>query len=236
MKGDIRSVGSHLAGLARVALRSFAATVFVVTSVGVVLAGLSYYVLRDEHWVYGAIAVTIALVESVATGLVLGVKRAVVTAVAHGLGELRLGRSLVRRVFERVLGVAAGTEFGERGGTLARGLERLPLARAEELLSGAVRDVTGEAGQGGWLRRMVQAQLFRAVQKYTLSRFREEGAAHGGVDLLKVKDELEQTVDEALVRTVRGGLRLWTALVIVALPTAVAVQTWVIILLLHAKG
>ena len=33
-----------------------------------------------------------------------------------------------------------------------------------------------------------------------------------------MKEDLEQTVDEALVRKVRGGLRLWTALALVGLP------------------
>jgi hypothetical protein len=37
-----------------------------------------------------------------------------------------------------MLGIAGGEEFGERGGRIVRGLERLPLAQAEALLSGAV--------------------------------------------------------------------------------------------------
>lgn len=236
VKVDVRSVGSHLASLAWVALRSFLATVLVLTLAGVVLAGLSYYFLREHHWIYGVIAVAVALIESVTTGFVLGVKRAVVMAMAHGFGTLRLGRSLVRLVFERMLGVVGGAEFGERGGKIARGLERLPLAQAGELLSGAVRDVIGDAEQGGWLRRKILARLLEAVRKYTLGRFREEGAKHGGIDLLKAKDELEQTVDEAMVQKVRDGLRMWTALVIIALPAVVAGQTWIIIMLLHSKG
>ena len=31
---------------------------------------------------------------------------------------------------------------------------------------------------------------------------------HGGVNLLKVKEELEETVDDILVQKLRGGLRL----------------------------
>ena len=54
--------------------------------------------------------------------------------------------------------------------------------------------------------------------KYTLARFREEGAKHGGIDLLKVKEELEQTVDDKLVEKIRGGLRVWTILVAIGLP------------------
>ncbi len=235
MKVDIRAIGVHLAKLAWVAIRSFVGTLFVFTLAGVVLAGLSYFFLRADHWLYGVIAVVVALIESVATGIVLGAKRAMVMAAAHGLGELQLGRSLVRLIFDRMLGVASGGEVGERGGVIVRGVERLPLAQADELLSSAVRGVTGEA-QGGWVRRRIQGRLLEVVRKYTLARFREEGAKHGGIDLLKMKQELEDTVDAALVQKVRGGLRLWTILVIIGLPAVVAAQTWFIIMLIHVKG
>jgi hypothetical protein len=232
----MRSPGGHLASLAWVALRSFVATLLVFTLAGGVLAGLSYYFLSEHHVVYGAIAVAVALIESVTAGVVLGAKRAVVLAVAHGLSTLRLGQSLMHLVFERMLGIAGGEEFGERGGRIARGLERVPLGQAEALLSRAVRGVMGDVKEGGWLRQRIQARLLGAVRKYTLARFREEGAKHGGIDLLKMKEELGRTVDDELVRKVRGGLQLWTALVVVGLPFIVAAQTWAIILLLHSKG
>lgn len=235
MKIDVRSIGTHLASLAWVALRFYVGTIFVLTLEGVVLASLSYYFLREYHWFYGVMAAAIALLESVIIGFVLGAKRAVAMALAHGLGSLRLGGSLVRLVFERMLGVTEGEQFGERGEQITRRLERLPLARVDELLSDAVRNVTGDVEQGGWLRRKIQALLLEAVRKYTLERFREEGDKHGGIDLLKVK-ELEQTVDDALVRKMRGKLRLWTALVIIGMPFVVAVQTWIIILLLRSNA
>jgi hypothetical protein len=234
VKVDIRAIGVHLAKLAWVAVRTFAGTLFVFTLAGIVLAGLSYYFLREQEWIYGVIAVLVALIESVATGVVLGAKRAMVMVAAHGLGELQLGRTLVGLIFDRMLGVTGGGEVGERGGVIAQSVERLPFAQADELLSSAVRGLTGEA-QGGWLRRKIQGRMFEGVRKYTLAHFREEGAKHGGIDLLKMKQELEDTVDAALIRKVRGGLRLWTTLVIIGLPIVVAVQTWVIILLIHAK-
>ncbi|VTT97465.1 Uncharacterized protein OS=Sorangium cellulosum (strain So ce56) GN=sce2879 PE=4 SV=1 [Gemmataceae bacterium] len=236
MKIDVRSLSTHLAGLAWVAVRSFVATVIGFTLAGVVLAGVSHHFLSDHHWVYGAIAVTAALAESVAAGVVLGAKRAVVTALAHGLGTLRLGRALTHLVFERMLGLAAGAESGQRSGIVARQLERVPLANAEELLTRAVVAMTGDVGQHGWFQRKVQTQLLAAVRKFTLARFRVEGAERGGIDLLRMKEELERTADEALVQKIPGGLRLWTALALVALPAVVAVQTWVLILLIHAKG
>jgi hypothetical protein len=235
VKVDVRAIGGHLAILAWVALRTFLGTLFVLGLASVVLAGLSYYFLREAEWLYGVIAVAVVLIEAVTIGLVLGAKRAAVMTVAHGLGSLRLGRSFVRLVFERMLGVAEGEEFGERGGRITQGMERLPFAKAEELLSSAIRDLTGHAEQAGWLRRIIRARLLEAIRKYTLARFREEGAKHGGIDLLKVKEELEQSVDDALVKKVRSGLWLWTVLVIVGLPVVVALQTVLLRLVLHSQ-
>ena len=169
VKVDVRDIGRHLASLAWVALRSFVGTMLVLTLAGFILAGLSYYFVCEDDWLYRVVAVALALIESVTIGFVLGAKRAVVLTLAHGLGSFRLGRSLVRLVFERMLGVAAeGDEVGQHAGQIARGLERLPLAQANDLLSGAVRGVTGDAAQGGWLRRKIQGWLLEAVRKYTL--------------------------------------------------------------------
>lgn len=221
MKVDVRSLSSHLASLAWVAFRSFAATLFLLTLFGVVLAGVSYYFLRDEHRTSALIAIGVTLLESVILGFVLGAKRALVAAMAHGLTSLGLGRSLVGLVFER-MGVG-------------RGLEKLPLAQSEELLSRAVRTVTGDAAQTGWLRRTIQGRLLEATRTYTLARFRQEGAKHGGVDLQKINEELEQTVDDVIIHKVRAGIRIWTALAVLGLASLVAAQTFLILLLLRAQ-
>jgi len=62
--------------------------------------------------------------------------------------------------------------------------------------------VTGDMEQVGWLRRKIQARLLKAIQKYTLARFREEGDKHGSINLPKVKEELEQTCREGAPHTV----------------------------------
>jgi len=236
VKGDILSVGVHLANLAWVALRSLIGTILVLTSAGIVLAVLSYFCLYESDWRYASFAAALVIMESMIAGFVLGMKRAMIMSVAHGLGTLRLGRSVVQLVFTRMLGAERGGEIGERGGQISRSLERLPLADAEELLGGAVRNLTGGVEQAGWLRRKIQMRLLAMVQKFTLARFREEGAKHGGIDLLKVQEELEKTVDEALVRKVRAGLWLGTALALIGLPLVVALQTWLVVMMLHAKG
>jgi hypothetical protein len=234
MKVDFRAVGRHVAGVSWVAVKSFAGTLALLTLAGCVLAGVSYFFLRDNP-VYAAVGAVVAVVEGIVTGVVFGGKRAMVMSIAHGLGRLRLGQSLIQLVFDRILKITESETMGERGGRIAQAAERVPLAQADEMLRTAVHGVTGETGQGGWLRRTIQGKLLALVQKYTLARFREEGAAHGGVDLLKVRTELEDTIDDKVVGKVRGGLKVWTILVIVGLPLAVAVQTWVAIMLLHAK-
>ncbi len=234
MKVDFRAVGRHVAGMAWVAAKSFAGTLGLLTLAGCVLAGVSYFFLRNEP-VFAIVGAIVAVVEGIATGIVFGGKRAMVMGLAHGLGRLRLGRSLIQLVFDRILKVTESEAMGERGGRIARTAERVPLAQADEMLRNAVHGVTGETGQGGWLRRTIQGKLLGLVQKYTLARFREEGAAHGGVDLLKVRGELEDTIDDKVVEKVRGGLKVWTILVIVGLPLVVAVQTYIIVMLLHAK-
>jgi hypothetical protein len=227
-----RSIGGHVADLAGVAVRSFAAALAVLTGAGVALAAVSFYVLRDRPG-FALLAALLAFAEGIATGFVLGAKRAVVMTLAHALAVLRLGGRLVRLLFDRMLGAVPGGEAGERGGTVARALERLPLAQAERLLAAAVAGATGAADdEGGWLRRVVRARLLALVRKYTLARFRDEDARHGGVDLVQLKSELEERIDDALAARVRGSLRVWTALAVVALPAVVAAQTYVVAALL----
>jgi hypothetical protein len=52
---------------------------------------------------------------------------------------------------------------------------------------------------------------------------------------VKAQRELEDTVDEAVVRKVRSGLRVWTVIVFVGLPTVVAAQIWILIMVLEAR-
>jgi hypothetical protein len=230
---DIRSLWKNAAGLALVFLRSFVVTLLVVLAAGVLLAAASAYLLWD-YPVYASVTAACAVAESLATGVLLGGKRAVVMALAHGLRSLKLGRAVVGLVFEHALGVSSDQTVGDRGGTLTRAVERLPLAQAERRLTSAVSQLLGEP-HGGWLRRRLQARLLRAVQRYTLARFREDGARHGGVDLARVQTELEATVDDRLTARLRHGLNLWTLLVLFGLPAAVFAQTYILLALLHAK-
>lgn len=235
MNAELESWGRQAARLTWVAVRSFASTVLAFTLLGGGLAGLSFAVLYEEEWMYGVVAAAAALAEGVTVGIVLGVKRAVLMAAMEGLSRWRLGRAVVQLLFEQMLGVSGDAEFGERGGKAARTLERLPLAQADELLSGAIRRMSGDAEQGGWLRRKVRERLLAGVHKFTLARFREEGAAQPGIHIRKVQADLAQTVDETLLRTARGELRRWTMLALIGLPCVAAAQTGILLLLLPAQ-
>jgi hypothetical protein len=236
MNVDLRAIGTHVATLVWVALRSFLATVIVLAFAGFVLGALSYYFVRDHHWGYGVAAVVLALVEAVVIGVILGGKRALAMAAIHGFGSLRLGGKAVRVIFERMLGVTAEGEARGLGAQLAAGLDRVPLAQAEHMLSDAVRGVTGDAERGGWMRAKIQRALLLTVRKFSLARFRAEGATQGSVDLPKVKQELEKTIDDVIAAKLRRGLRLTTWLVAAGLPLLVAVQTWIIMWLVQYRS
>ena len=120
-----------------------------------VSAGLPCYFLREYAWLYRVGSVIVVLVETAVLEFVVGGQRAIVTGAAYGLSTLRLGRSMVRLVFERMLGATKA--------------HAIPLADAEELLHGsvAVEQVAGETGQGGWLRRKISGRLLELVPKTT---------------------------------------------------------------------
>jgi hypothetical protein len=90
-------------------------------------------------------------------------------------------------------------------------------------------------GATGGLRRRIHRKLTGAVQTYTLARFRADDAQHGGIDLSKLRADMEARADEVLIAKLRSGLTMWTALVLIVLPTAAYGQAYVAILLLHAK-
>lgn len=212
---DLQKVAEQLAGLAGVAVRSFLATLALLTLAGVALAAGSYYLLR-EYPVYGGLAAALAVVEGVAAGVLLGGRRAGLAALAHGLRRWRLGAAAVRLVFDRLpVGTAAA-------------VGRLPLAQAEAALTtaigGLIRSRAEGGGLSGWFRRTLQGRLAGLVQRATLARFRQGGAASAGVDLATVRGDLEARIDDLLVARLRGGLRWGTLLTVGGLIVLAAVQ------------
>jgi hypothetical protein len=161
------------------------------------------------------------LIECVVVGIVLAGKRAGAMALIHGLRAHRLGEATVRWLFQRLLGITADQPHGQRGGTAAQVAERIPLAQLENRLSTAIRDALGEEAAGGslptWLRRRLQRRLLGMVQKYTMARFREADSEYGGVDLAAVRAEIESSIDNRLIQSLKHGVNVWTAVALVFL-------------------
>jgi hypothetical protein len=233
---DLAAFGKAVGRLLLVAARSFLVTLLAFTALGLVLAAVCWYWMSRTHPVYGVIAAVVALLEAVVLGVILGGKRALVTALVRGLRRYRLGGTVVGLLFHRLLGASAEATAGGAGAWLARAAERVPLAQAEARLSGAVSAVLAAPAEGGgllgWGRRRLQTRLVGAVGKYTLARFREAGAKEGGVDLVKVQAELAAKVDDGLAGKLAHGVNLWTALALVALPAQVFATVWVVLALL----
>lgn len=222
----MRAIGGHAAKLSWYAVRSFVVTLLLVTACGLVLAGATYYFLQATHWPYRLGASILMLVEAIALGIFLGWKQAAVAAVSYGFTGLRLGGKLVGGLFER-MGAREEVQ-GAVSGQIALGLERIPLAQAESMLTSAVVKMTGDASQAGWVKRTIQQKSLAAVKKYTLARFRDENARHGSVELPKLRRELEATIDDEIVSKVRGGLWIWNAAILLGLPLLAVVQVLIV--------
>jgi len=217
-------------------VRSFLLTLFLMLLLGAALAAASYWILSGPHWVYGLIAALVALAECVIVGVMLAAKRAIGVTLVHGLRKYQLGSKAVRLIFGRLLGVSAEETHGERGGWATRTAERLPLGQAEQRLGDAIRHIVHapptNGGATGWIRRRVQVRLLGLVHKFTLARFRDEDAQHGGVDLLKVQDDLGKRIDGLLTGKLRSSINLWTILVLVGLPIQILALDYLVLALL----
>jgi hypothetical protein len=225
-----------IANLSVLAVRSFCATMFLMLCVGLVTALSAYLVLAQNHPIYGVIGGVLALLECTVVGFVWAVKRGILMALIQGLKEYSLGKAVVRLLFHRFLGVSENDLSDERGGVIASTVERLPLAQAEKRLRQAVHDLLDSPETGSGLanraRRWLQTQLLRRVEAYTLARFRERGAAEGGVDLLLVQADLENHLDDLLVTKMSRSLRLWTLVVLLGLPAQILGTVYLVMALL----
>jgi hypothetical protein len=232
----VRGIAGDVAGLLLIAVRSFLLTLLFMLLLGVVLAASSYWILSGPHWVYGAVAALVALIECIAVGIVLAAKRATAVTLVHSLCKYKIGSAAVRLIFGRLLGVTADEAHGERGGWLTRTAERLPLSQAEKRLDEAIHSIVNAPSEGGgptgWLRRRVQTRLLGAVHKYTLAHFRAEDARHGGVDLVQVQSDLGERIDGMLIGKLRGGINVWTFAVLIGLPVQIIALDYVVLALL----
>ncbi|AUX22065.1 hypothetical protein SOCEGT47_025660 [Sorangium cellulosum] len=213
---DLRPFAHGVAGALGPALRSFFLTAAAMSLLALVLAASSYAVAADGSALRGALAAVVAVAVSAVLGFTLAWKRALGTGVLQVVRARRLGGMLVSAVFDRVLGVTGQAEAGARGGRLAQAVERVPLNDAAKRLRLAVIHRVQAAPQGGgargYLRRRIEARLLGYVERLTLSRFRDEANQKGGIDLIKVRDEVAQAVDDLVADQIEGALLKMTLL------------------------
>lgn len=200
------------------ALKSFfATTAGMIVLTGLVMIGCVVINRDAGGWAMLA-AGGLALLVGAVAGWLLAVKRAVTGALAHALVKLGLGERAMRMIFERMLGVHAEMAHGERGHHVAQKAERLPLREAEQRLRGVVDSLVAEraAKQGvrAFFARKIRDSALRRVEQITLAEFRKEDASHGGVDLVKVREDLGARIDSLAGDAVGAAAKKVTLLAI----------------------
>lgn len=198
-----------IAPLIRAAVGAFFRTAGGMLLLGLGAAGLSAWIAGGGSPVRTLFGVAVTLVIFAVLGGVLVVKRAVGKALLRGLRQFGVGRRVSELLFEQMLDVSAEETHGERGVALARLAEQVPLAQAEERLSRAVQALTASrpGKKQRWLVQLIERRMIATVERYTLARFRDEACQSGGVDLVKVQQELRQWIDARLADTVQGKLQ-----------------------------
>jgi hypothetical protein len=236
--GQAPGLGALAERVAELAVPAGATLMRTLLGLGLLAPALAYTAYRLAAPRSPAAALLVAVLVVVATAALavpLAAKRALGRAIVIGIRRHQLGLPLLRLLFERLLGVVEGPAgaaradaaaagagaadaHGERGGRLARTVERLPLRQAEEALRRVVEDWTRSgSGRGGWLARRIEARLLAAISQLTVAHLRDHDARHGGVDLLRVRDELAAVVDERVSARVQGSVTTLTVTLLAAL-------------------
>ena len=229
---DVLKIGGHAARLAWVTLRSLLGTVFLFSLAGLLLGLVAWLGLRGL-WSYSWVLVLLGLLQGVILGVVLGLKRAPLTALAEGLRSLRLGRVALAALFDRVESLAAGSAG------VGQSLAKLPVAQAEGWLRQAVADLLHAPAEGGgwtgWVRRALQTRLISGVESLTLARFRSAESG-GAVDFGTLRSEMESQVDDVLADKVQGTLRKGVRLGLLLLAAIMAAEVLLIWLWRRSAG
>jgi len=221
----VEGAGSLLGPAVKAMLKTTLGTI-VLTAL---LAVLCVIVAARGSYLRGVIGALIAIALGLLVGVILIVKRTILSALASGVRKLSLGRRTLGALIQRMAGVKDDEAWKDRGGENVRKIERLPLAEAEARFRGAILSLTKETaeqrGFRGWVARKVQDRLLGYVETLTLARFRDESAREGGVDILRARDELSAQMDDMIVGAVdKLMMKLTAGLVLGALVLSLALS------------
>lgn len=223
---DPRQILSAAADIAGPALGSFFKTALLMSALAVVLSIAGYFVAADGSALRGLLAVLAAVIACAVIGFTASWKQALAGGALAALRKYKLAAALLSVVFDRMLGVAEGSEAGARGGRIVQTIERIPLNDAVTKLRMAiihrVKAAPMGGGLSGMLRRKVESILLGYIEKIALTRFRDEANREGGVDLIKVRNELAITIDELIIDRI-GGAMLKTTLLLAAGAAALSI-------------
>jgi hypothetical protein len=202
------------------AIGSLFKTAAAMALLGVVLAVSTYFIGSNGSILRGSLAAVTSLAACGALGVPLSWKRATGRGALVTVKKRRVGSYLVAAIFDRLLELQGEGEAGARGGRVAQAIERVPLNQAASKLRLAVihqlKATPSGGGVRGWLRRTIEARLLGYIEQITLARFRDEASAGGGIDLMKVRDEVGATADDLIVEKIEDALTKTTLLFVAA--------------------
>jgi hypothetical protein len=148
----------------------------------------------------GLLAATLCLVSGAIVTGVLVMKNGMLRGLLAAVERVSIGKKTLSLVFSK-LGVDESGANENRTGLLGTA-ERIPLAQAQAKLQTVVQSVLQEraekTGFRAWISRKLMYALLERVEALTLARFRDENASSGGVNLLKVRDELGGSIDSMI--------------------------------------
>lgn len=201
----MRTLGRILAPAGRTLVLTWVAT----TALGLAVSAGASYVASARSGTAAAAVGLLSVVAWLFAATLLAGKRATARGLVVATEEIGLGAHLLGVLFERMLRVDEDGEMGARGVAAAQRVENLPLREAEARLSAAVEQIATAPEEGGGvtggLRRRVRDVALERVAAITLTRFRDEAATAGGVDLVRVRDALAEQVDDFIAEGIEDA-------------------------------
>jgi hypothetical protein len=213
-----------MAAAAGAAIKAFALTIVVAGAGGLALGLTAWALVADRgSWLAVGVAV-LTLVECAAAGVFLAAKRGVLQGACTAVRRLGLTRHAFALLLAGLRRAPADGRVAATAQAVGRGLERLPLDRAEARLRETVSVLVADNAETGWLRRLIRRRLLALVAAITLAHLRTAGGDEHGVNLVALEQDLGTRIDRLVLERLTRSLRMVTLLVLFGLVAVVALQ------------